>query len=166
MNRSLFDVEPSAVVQAESDVTKTKTLIWCDGACSGNPGAGGWGCILEENGVRRELSGGRAHTTNNQMELQALIEALRAVPEGQAVEVVTDSEYLTKGITQWLRGWMRNGWKTASKQPVKNKEQWQEIHALLQTRPYQIQWVRGHNGHAENERCDELARAAIQQYRR
>jgi ribonuclease HI len=100
------------------------------------------------------------------MELQALIEALRAVPEGHSVHIVTDSEYVTKGVTQWMRGWMRNGWKTASKQPVKNKEQWQEIHQLLQARPYKIEWVRGHNGHAENERCDELARAAIQQYKK
>jgi ribonuclease HI len=161
MNLSLFDAEPTATPKPASP-----TLIWCDGACSGNPGAGGWGSIIEENGARRELSGGRTHTTNNQMELQALIEALRAVPEGQTVHIVTDSEYVTKGITQWMRGWMRNGWKTASKQPVKNKEQWQEIHQLLQARPYKIEWVRGHNGHAENERCDELARAAIQQYKK
>jgi ribonuclease HI len=88
------------------------------------------------------------------------------VPAGRSVHVVTDSEYVTKGITQWLRGWIRNGWKTASKQPVKNKEQWQELHELLQARPHKIEWVRGHNGHAENERCDELARTAIQRFKR
>jgi len=152
MTPSLFDV-------------LEEVTIFCDGACSGNPGAGGWGCIVEHNGVRRELSGARAHTTNNQMELQALIEGLKTVPEGGKVKVVTDSEYVCKGVTQWMRGWIRNGWKTASKQPVKNREQWQQISDLLQTRPHTFQWVKGHAGHEENERCDELARAAIAQQR-
>lgn len=154
MNLSLFEA-------ATSPTPVSEIHIWCDGACSGNPGLGGWGAIIEENGVRRELSGGRAQTTNNQMELQALIEALQSTAPGARVHVVTDSEYVSKGITQWLRGWIRNGWKTASKQPVKNREQWQQLHELLQARPHKIEWVRGHNGHEENERCDELARAAI-----
>ena len=158
MNLSLFETETPAA-------PATPIQIWCDGACSGNPGAGGWGAIVEENGARRELSGGRAHTTNNQMELQALIEALQRTLPGARVHVVTDSEYVTKGITQWMRGWIRNGWKTASKQPVKNREQWQQLHELLEARPHRVEWVRGHNGHAENERCDELARAAIQNLR-
>lgn len=137
------------------------TRLWCDGACSGNPGPGGWGCIVEIDGARHEYSGGRARTTNNQMELQALIEGLKSLPAGTRVQIVTDSEYLTKGISSWLKGWIRNGWKTASKQPVKNQEQWQQLHDLLQSHPHRVEWVRGHAGHAENERCDELARMAI-----
>jgi ribonuclease HI len=154
-----FDTLPQTAAKAAT------AIIFCDGACSGNPGPGGWGTIVEQNGVRRELSGGQRRTTNNQMELQALIEGLKAVAPGTSVKVVTDSEYLTKGITLWLRGWMRNGWKTAAKQPVKNRELWQELHALLQARPHKVEWVRGHAGHPENERCDELARAAIGRYR-
>ncbi|HEX8550043.1 MAG TPA: ribonuclease HI [Abditibacteriaceae bacterium] len=157
MTQSLFD----DVTEEIKPTAKSTALIWGDGACSGNPGPGGWGAIVEENGARRELSGGRARTTNNQMELQAVIEALKAVAPGTRVEICTDSEYLTKGITTWMRGWKRNGWKTASKQPVKNQEQWQELDDLLASRPHKVEWVRGHNGHAENERCDELARAAI-----
>ena len=155
MNPSLFE---SAETRATSSVTTAK--IWCDGACSGNPGPGGWGTIVEQDGVRRELSGGKARTTNNQMELQGLIEGLKAVPEGTRVEIVSDSEYVGKGVTSWMKGWIKNGWKNAAKQPVKNQELWQELNALLQTRPHSVQWVRGHAGHAENERCDELAREA------
>ena len=141
-------------------------IIFCDGACSGNPGPGGWGAIVEKDGERRELSGGQARTTNNQMELMALIEALKSVVPGTRVKVVTDSEYVSKGVTSWMNGWIKNGWKTASKQPVKNQELWQELHALLQERPHTMEWVRGHNGHPENERCDELARAAIAEFRK
>lgn len=147
----------------ETDIVSTIAKIFCDGACAGNPGPGGWGCIVEMDGTRHEYSGGRARTTNNQMELQALIEALKTVPVGTRVQIVTDSEYVSKGITSWLRGWIRNGWKTASKQPVKNREQWQELNDLLGARPHRVEWVRGHAGHPENERCDELARAAIKQ---
>lgn len=164
MTQSLFEDAP--VASAPSAVAKpanTAVLIWCDGACSGNPGPGGWGSIVERDGVREELSGSRPRTTNNQMELQALIEALRSVQPGTRVEIVTDSEYVTKGITSWMKGWIRNGWKTASKQPVKNQEYWEELNELLKARPYKISWVKGHAGHAENERCDELARAAIKQ---
>jgi len=151
----------------ETPNPKPQTLIWCDGACSGNPGPGGWGTIVEENGAdgvsrkRRELSGARPRTTNNQMELQALIEGLKSVAPGTRVEIVTDSEYVSKGVTSWMKGWIRNGWKTASKAPVKNQVQWQELNDLLGTRPHKVSWVRGHTGHAENERCDELARLAI-----
>jgi ribonuclease HI len=151
---------PQAGAQVLAAEPGTAT-IYCDGACSGNPGAGGWGTIVESGGQKRELSGGAARTTNNQMEMQALIEGLKAVPGGTTVKVVTDSEYVVKGATQWMRGWIRNGWKTASKQPVKNKELWQEINGLLINRPHTFQWVRGHAGHEENERCDELARGAI-----
>jgi ribonuclease HI len=160
MNPSLFE---SAETRTTSGTTTAK--IWCDGACSGNPGPGGWGTIVEQDGVRRELSGGKARTTNTQMELQGLIEGLKAVPEGTRVEIVSDSEYVGKGITSWMKGWIKNGWKNASKQPVKNQELWQELNALLQTRPHSVQWVRGHAGHEENERCDELAREAISRIR-
>ncbi len=156
--------QPKAATSQPKAATST-VRIWCDGACAGNPGPGGWGCIVEIGGQRHEYSGGNPRTTNNQMELQALIEALKNVPSGTSVQIETDSEYLSKGITQWLRGWIRNGWKTAAKQPVKNQEQWQQLHALLQERPHKVSWVRGHAGHPENERCDELARAAINQAR-
>ena len=142
-----------------------EALIWCDGACSGNPGPGGWGTIVEQNGARRELSGGKEKTTNNQMEIQAMIEGLKVLSPGTRVKIVTDSEYVSKGATVWIKGWIRNGWKTASKQPVKNQELWQELHELLQHRPFRIEWVKGHAGHLENERCDVLARAAIDDIR-
>lgn len=139
---------------------KTAT-IFCDGACSGNPGPGGWGCIVDMDGSRHEYSGGARRTTNNQMELQALIEGLNRVPGGTKVKVVTDSEYVAKGVKEWLRGWIRNGWKTAARKPVKNQELWQDISRLIALRPVEMQWVKGHAGHAENERCDELAREEI-----
>lgn len=140
-------------------------IIFCDGACSGNPGVGGWGCIVEHNGERREYSGGAWKTTNNQMELQALIEGLKNAPRGVPFKIVTDSEYLAKGVTQWMKTWIRNGWRTASKQPVKNRELWSEINLLLTGRQYSFEWVKGHSGHEENERCDELARQAISDLR-
>jgi ribonuclease HI len=143
----------------------SEAVIYCDGACSGNPGPGGWGTIVDQNGARRELSGGSPKATNNQMEIQAMIEGLKAVPAGTRVKIITDSEYVAKGATTWIKGWIRNGWKTASKAPVKNKELWQELHALLESRPHRIEWVKGHAGHAENERCDELARGAIAKMR-
>jgi ribonuclease HI len=150
-----------ATPQPEKTVPQDAVIVFCDGACSGNPGPGGWACIVEINDERREFSGGKPCTTNNQMELQALIEGLKAVPAGAAVRVVTDSEYLAKGITLWLRTWARNGWITAAKKPVKNQEQWQEIQGLIALHPVKTEWVRGHAGHPENERCDELARAEI-----
>lgn len=139
--------------------------IFCDGACSGNPGAGGWGCILAFDGQEQEYSGGARHTTNNQMELQALIEGLKNAPRARPLKIVTDSEYLVKGVTQWMKSWIRNGWKTASKQPVKNQPQWSEINLLLCGREYSFEWVKGHSGHEENERCDELARGEISRLR-
>lgn len=137
--------------------------IYCDGACSGNPGAGGWGCIVEYDGQQHEYSGSQKHTTNNQMELQALIEGLKQAPPEGELKIVTDSEYVAKGVTQWMKGWIKNGWKTAAKKPVKNQEFWMEINQLLQGRKYSFEWVRGHSGHPENERCDDLARDAITQ---
>jgi ribonuclease HI len=148
-----------------TEVTEEQTkqaTVFCDGACSGNPGPGGWGCIIDIDGGRQEFSGGARRTTNNQMELQALIEGLKRVPGNTKVKVVTDSEYVVKGVKEWMRGWIRNGWKTAARKPVKNQELWQEINRLIALRPVEMQWVRGHAGHEENERCDELARAEIQ----
>lgn len=136
-------------------------VIYCDGACSGNPGPGGWGAIVKSAAGVQELSGGESKTTNNRMEMQALLGALEQVPDARDIRIVTDSEYLAKGITQWMKGWKRNGWKTAAKQPVKNRELWEAIDAALQDKKYSLEWVKGHNGHPENERCDELAREAI-----
>jgi ribonuclease HI len=157
----------SQKTQSQLFSTPSPTItIFCDGACSGNPGAGGWGCIVEYDGERHEYSGGASHTTNNQMELQALIEALKNAPRERPLKIVTDSEYLAKGVTQWMKGWIKNGWKTASKQPVKNQELWREINLLLLGREYSFEWVKGHSGHEENERCDELAREAITRIRK
>jgi len=155
------ELPPAKKTRAAPAKSLPKARIFCDGACSGNPGPGGWGCIIETGRSRRELSGGEERTTNNQMELQALIEGLRAVPAGTPVEIITDSEYVAKGVQSWLKGWIRNGWISSTKQPVKNKDRWQEIEFLLQSRPHTVEWVRGHAGHPENERCDELARHAV-----
>ncbi len=135
--------------------------IYTDGACSGNPGPGGWGAILRCNGVEKESSGGENPTTNNKMELTAAIEALKALKSTCQVDLYTDSEYVRKGITEWVHNWQKRGWLTADKKPVANKELWQAL--LTAAAPHQItwHWVRGHNGHLENERCDELARKAI-----
>lgn len=135
--------------------------IYTDGACSGNPGPGGWGAILRYNGHERELSGGAADTTNNRMEMIAVIEALRALKKRSRVELYTDSQYVKQGIEDWLKGWKAKGWKTASKKPVKNQDLWMEIDDLVGQHDISFHWVRGHDGHPENERADALARAAI-----
>ena len=135
--------------------------IFTDGACSGNPGPGGWGAILRFNGVERELSGGETLTTNNRMELQAAIAALEALKRPCAVRVHTDSAYLRDGVTRWLPNWKRNGWKTADKKPVKNADLWLRLDAAAAGHAISWRWVKGHAGHPENERADELARLAI-----
>ena len=131
--------------------------IFTDGACKGNPGPGGWGAILRSNGKERELSGGETPTTNNRMELMAAIEALKALKRPCHVQLWTDSNYVRDGITRWIHGWRRNGWKTADKKPVKNAELWQAL--LDAAAPHRIDWhwVKGHAGHPENERADALA---------
>jgi ribonuclease HI len=141
----------------------TKVDIWTDGACSGNPGPGGWGVVLVAMGKQRELSGSEPETTNNRMELMAAIKGLEALKRPCAVEIHTDSEYLKNGVTTWIHGWKRNGWKTADKKPVKNTDLWQTLDEAI--KPHQITWtwVKGHAGDPMNERCDELARAAIAQ---
>ena len=135
--------------------------IFTDGACSGNPGPGGWGAILRYGEVEKELSGGEPLTTNNRMELMAAIAALEALKRPSTVRLYTDSAYLRNGIMQWLKGWKRNGWKTADKKPVKNVDLWQRLEAALGEHRIEWIWVKGHAGHPENERADELARNAI-----
>ena len=140
---------------------KKRVVIHTDGACSGNPGPGGWGAILEHKGREREISGGEAETTNNRMELTAAIEALGALKGRCDVELHTDSQYLRKGITQWINGWKRNGWKNAAKKPVKNVDLWQALDALAAAHDVEWHWVRGHAGHDLNERADALARQGM-----
>ena len=136
-------------------------VIHTDGACSGNPGPGGWGAILEWNDHKREMKGGEAHTTNNRMELMAAIAALEALKRTVTADLHTDSQYLRDGITKWIHGWKRNGWKTADKKPVKNVDLWQRLDAALARHTVRWHWVRGHAGHDLNERADALAREAI-----
>ena len=143
-----------------------KTIeIFTDGACSGNPGPGGWGAILRFQGRDKELSGGHPETTNNQMELQAAIEALKALKEPCSIVLYTDSQYLRQGITLWIHNWKRNGWKTSDKKPVKNQALWEELDGLVKMHAINWHWLKGHAGHPENERCDELARNEIDRLR-
>jgi ribonuclease HI len=143
-----------------------KTIeIFTDGACSGNPGPGGWGAVLRFQGREKELSGGHPETTNNQMELQAAIEALKALKEPCSIELYTDSQYLRQGITLWIHNWKRNGWKTSDKKPVKNQALWEELDGLVKMHAINWHWLKGHAGHPENERCDELARNEIDRLR-
>ncbi len=135
--------------------------IYTDGACSGNPGPGGWGVLLRYGEHEKELSGGESQTTNNRMELTAAIRALQALNRPCQVDFYTDSEYLRQGITRWLPNWKRRGWKTAAKKPVKNQDLWRELDAAIQGHEISWHWVRGHAGHRENERVDHLAREAI-----
>ncbi|HUA55669.1 MAG TPA: ribonuclease HI [Candidatus Sulfotelmatobacter sp.] len=139
----------------------TTVEIFTDGACSGNPGPGGWGAILRWRGVEKELSGGETPTTNNRMELMAAIRALEALKRPSAVTLYTDSRYVHDGITRYLKTWQNNGWRTADKKPVKNIDLWQRLDAALHAHEVHWRWVRGHAGHPENERADALARGAI-----
>lgn len=138
--------------------------IFTDGACLGNPGPGGWGAILRYNNVEKELSGNEENTTNNKMELTAVISALSALKEPCNITLYTDSRYVMDGIEKWIINWKQNGWKTANKKaPVKNLELWQKLDELQTQHDIRWVWVKGHAGHKENERCDELARTAAQQ---
>ncbi|MGH1404572.1 MAG: ribonuclease HI [Alphaproteobacteria bacterium] len=135
--------------------------IYTDGACSGNPGPGGWGALLRSGKHEKEINGGEADTTNNRMEMMAVIEALKILKKTSDVKLYTDSKYVMQGITEWLEGWKARGWKTASKKPVKNQDLWQEIDSLVSQHKIEFIWVKGHAGHPENERADELARQGI-----
>ncbi len=135
--------------------------IFTDGACSGNPGPGGWGALLRYKGVEKELYGGEAQTTNNRMEMLAAIAALESLKRPMAVRLTTDSVYLKDGITKWIHNWKRNGWKTAAKKPVKNADLWQRLETALAPHDIAWHWVKGHSGHAENERVDALARRGV-----
>jgi len=140
---------------------ETQVEIFTDGACSGNPGPGGWGAILRYNGVEKELSGGESRTTNNRMEMMAAIAALEALRRPSHVHLHTDSTYLKDGITKWIHAWKARGWRTANKKPVKNVDLWQRLEIAIESHEVRWTWVRGHTGHPENERADELAREAI-----
>lgn len=135
--------------------------VFTDGACSGNPGPGGWGAVLRYGDTEKELSGGEAETTNNRMELMAAIAALEALTRPMDVTLTTDSTYVKDGITKWIHGWKRNGWKTAAKKPVKNADLWQRLELATEKHQIEWAWVKGHAGHPENERADELARLGI-----
>jgi ribonuclease HI len=141
-----------------------RVVIHTDGACSGNPGPGGWAAILEHDGREKELFGGAPDTTNNRMELTAAIEALKALKGSLVVELHTDSEYLRNGITKWIHGWKRNGWKTSDRKPVKNADLWQALERLAENHDVEWRWVRGHSGHDLNERADALARQGMAPY--
>ena len=143
-----------------------KVVIFTDGACSGNPGPGGWGAILSFGEHRKELCGGEPMTTNNRMELMAAIEALTALTRPCDVELYTDSAYLRGGITSWLAGWKRNGWKTADRKPVKNVELWQRLEQAASPHKVTWHWVKGHAGHPMNERADELARQGMSAFQK
>lgn len=142
-------------------MTKKQVKIYTDGACSGNPGKGGWGAILVYGEVEKEICGGQAETTNNQMELMAAISALELLKTPCQVDLYSDSTYVLKGISEWLPAWKARGWKTADKKPVKNVEYWQRLEKATEKHQIKWHWVKGHNGHEMNERADALARAGI-----
>jgi ribonuclease HI len=140
--------------------------IFCDGACSGNPGPGGYGAILRCGGHEKELSGAEAETTNNRMELTGAISALESLKRPCNVVLTSDSQYLVKGMTEWLDGWVKKGWKNSKKDPVLNQDLWARLLALAKIHRIEWVWVRGHDGHPENERCDELARKALEKFKK
>jgi ribonuclease HI len=139
--------------------------VFTDGACKGNPGIGGWGVLLQYGARKRELCGGEAHTTNNRMELTAVIRALEALNRRCHVRLHTDSKYVQQGITEWIHAWKKRGWKTTDKKPVKNEDLWRRLDELAQGHEIEWLWVRGHNGHDGNERADELANAGVETIR-
>lgn len=150
---------------APTPAPKGIVAIWTDGACSGNPGPGGWGAILRYAGSEKELSGGESPTTNNRMELTAAISALEALKRPCTVDLHTDSEYMRNGITKWIAGWKRNGWRTADKKPVKNVDLWERLESAIARHEIRWHWVKGHAGDEMNERADELARAGMAPYK-
>ncbi|NRG19784.1 ribonuclease HI [Rhizobiales bacterium] len=151
---------------ASTNNSKGSVTIFTDGACSGNPGPGGWGVILRYGEHEKELFGGEAETTNNRMELTAAIQALEALKRPCTVELYTDSNYVRNGITQWLHNWKRNNWRTADKKPVKNADLWTALDEARNRHDVNWHWVKGHAGHPENERADELARQGMKPFRK
>ncbi len=147
---------------ASTEATNNAVEIFTDGACSGNPGPGGWGAILRWRGEEKEIYGGEPDTTNNRMEMMAAIQALEGIKRATNVVLYTDSTYLRDGITKWIHGWKRNGWKTAAKKPVKNEDLWRRLDDALADHEIDFRWVKGHSGHPENERADELARLGVE----
>ena len=145
--------------------TSETTDIFTDGACSGNPGPGGWGAILRFGDIEKELWGGEPHTTNNRMEMMAVIRGLAALKRPLNVRVYRDSQYVQKGISEWIHGWKKRGWKTADKQPVKNEDLWRQLDELTASHKIEWLWVKGHAGHLENERADALARKGVEAVR-
>ena len=146
--------------------SEEKIELYTDGACSGNPGPGGWGVLLRMGGHEKELFGGEAATTNNRMELMAVIEGLRALKRPVQASIYTDSQYVMKGMNEWIKGWKARGWKTASKEPVKNVDLWQALDTECARHELKWHWVKGHAGHVENERADALARRGVEQNRK
>ncbi|MCV6612796.1 MAG: ribonuclease HI [Amphritea sp.] len=144
---------------------KKKVNIYTDGACKGNPGPGGWGAVLQYGEHEKQLFGGELETTNNRMELMAAIEALAALKQSCEVILTTDSQYVRKGITEWLKGWKRNGWKTSAKKPVKNADLWQQLDEQTGRHDVEWRWVKGHSGHPGNELADDLANRGVEQAR-
>ena len=147
--------------QTPNTTNHENVFLFTDGACSGNPGPGGWGALLRYRGHEKELSGGETDTTNNRMELLAVIHGLEALKRPIRVRICTDSQYVMKGITEWIVAWKRRDWKTADRQPVKNVDLWQRLEAALSPHQVEWEWVRGHSGHPENERVDQLARDVV-----
>jgi len=141
----------------------TQVELFTDGACKGNPGQGGWGALLRYGDAEKELFGGEQDTTNNRMELMAVIKGLEALNRASVVTVTTDSKYVKNGITEWIHNWKRNGWKTAAKKPVKNEDLWRELDDMVAKHQVTWRWVKGHAGHEENERADELANRGIEE---
>lgn len=152
---------------AATETSRPHVELYTDGACSGNPGPGGWAYILRHPVTGKEIegSGGEAQTTNNRMELRAVIEGLGLLKKPSVVELYSDSQYVLNGLKEWMKSWKARGWKTADKKPVKNQDLWEQLDALQQIHTLRFHWIRGHNEHPENERCDQLAVAAIEAFR-
>ena len=150
--------------ETKSERSTPHIIIYTDGACKGNPGPGGWGAVLRSGEHEKHIHGGEKLTTNNRMEISAVIFALRALKQRSQVELWTDSQYVQKGVTEWLEGWKKRGWKTASKDPVKNADLWQELDALLPEHEISWHWVRGHDGHPGNELADALANKGVEEF--
>jgi len=164
LSKILLELEGKQVPKAKSkQVSKADGIIyiWSDGACSGNPGPGGWGTVIQQNDEYSELSGSKDKTTNNIMEMTGALEGIRKTLEGSSIVLTSDSQYLVKGMTEWIKGWKKRGWKKADGKSVLNKEIWLELDKEASQRTIKWKWVKGHAGHEQNERCDELAREAI-----